>query len=54
MFYNTFRSTKSAMEEEEQNKLNRMKNINKKERLMNLQKRNKLKDLITKFFINID
>ena len=50
MFYNTFRSTKSAMKEEEQNKLNRMKNINPKERLMNLQKRNKLKDLlITKF-----
>jgi hypothetical protein len=50
MFYNAFRSTKSAMKEAEQNKLNRMRNINPKERLMNLQKRNKLKDLlITKF-----
>ena len=50
MFYNTFRSTKSAMKEADQNKLNRMQNINPKERLMNLQKRNKLKDLlITKF-----
>ena len=50
MFYNTFRATKSAMKREEQNKLNRIRNINPKERLMNLQKRNKLKDLlITKF-----
>ena len=50
MFYNTFRSTKSAMKEAEQNKLNQVRNINPKERLMNLQKRNKLKDLlITKF-----
>ena len=50
MFYNTFRSTKSAIKEAEQNKLNQVRNINPKERLMNLQKRNKLKDLlITKF-----
>ena len=52
MFYNTYRTTKSAQREAEQNKLAGIGStiINPRERLLNLQKRQKLKDLlITKF-----
>ena len=52
MFYNTYRTTKSAQREAEKNKLAGIGQtiINPRERLLNLQKRQKLKDLlITKF-----
>ena len=52
MFYNTYRTTKSAQREAEQNKLAGIGStiINPRERLLNLQKRQRLKDLlITKF-----
>ena len=52
MFYNTYRSTKAAMKEAQQNKLSGAGQyiVNPHERLINLQKREKLKDLlITKF-----
>ena len=50
MFYNNYRSTRAALQEEERRKLIGKNIINPKERLMNLQKRKKLKELlITKF-----
>ncbi len=52
MFYNTYRSTKAAMREAQQNKLSGAGQyiVNPHERLINLQKREKLKGLlITKF-----
>ena len=52
MFYNTYRSTKAAMREAQQNKLSGAGQyiVNPHERLVNLQKREKLKGLlITKF-----
>ena len=50
MFYNNYRSTRAALQEEERRKLTGKNIINPKERLMNLQKRKKLKELlITKF-----
>ena len=52
MFYNTYRTTKSALRESEKNKLAGVGQsiVNHRERLLNLQKRQKLKDLlITKF-----
>ena len=54
MFYNNYRSTRAALQEEERRKLIGKNIINPKERLMNLQKRKKLKELlITKFVKNL-
>ena len=50
MFYNNYRSTRAALREEEQRKLNGKFRINSKERLMNLQKREKLKNLLISNF----
>ena len=51
MFYNNFRSTRSALKEEQRRNI-RNNIINPKERLMNLQKRKKLKDLLIHKFMD--
>ena len=50
MFLNNFRSTKSAIKED-QNRIKLKKIANPKERIMNLQKRKKLKNLLTVKFM---
>ena len=51
MFYNNFRSTRSALKEEQRRNI-RNNIINPKERLMNHQKRKKLKDLLIHKFMD--
>ena len=50
MFYNNYRSTRAAIREEEQRKLNEKIRVNSKERLLNLPKRQKLKNLLISKF----